>query len=160
MFEFFHWVETKLNNIERLVKKGQKITMTLPQLIQDAIALETAEGQKREELIVQLQAGRAQDQAAIAALTVELAAPDPDVASLKAKVAELEASALSANEIVAAIAGINNSPVSDAVVTEVISNPEIETPAIVEAAPPVADDVVPSPEVVAAALEAVAPELA
>jgi hypothetical protein len=160
MFDFFNWVVEKLDNIERLIKKGQKTVMALPQLIQDAIALETAEGLKREELISQLQASKVQDAATIAALSDQIAAGVTDAAALQATIAELQASALNADEIIAAIAGINNSPVSDAVVTEVITNPEIETPAIVEAAPPVADDVVQAPEVVAAALEAVAPELA
>jgi hypothetical protein len=160
MFDFFNWVVEKLDNIERLIKKGQKTVMALPQLIQDAIALETAEGLKREELISQLQDSKAQDAATIAALSDQIAAGVTDAAALQATIAELQASALNADEIIAAIAGINNSPVSDAVVTEVITNPEIETPAIVEAAPSVADDVVQAPEVVAAALEAVAPELA
>jgi seryl-tRNA synthetase len=73
---------------------------------------------------------------------------------LESKNQQLEASQVDVEEIASAIKNIHRSPVSDAVMETVINNPDIPTPQIVADAPEVAPEVVQSPEVVQAAIEA------
>ena len=128
--------------------------MSIPQKIQDAILNEIAEGKKLQEKNAELTALSAQQKQIIADLTSLLEAGTTEIGTLQAKVSELEELAGSVDAITAAIAEINPTPVSDAVVEEVTENPDIETPDVVETAPPVAPEVVQEPEVVQSALEA------
>jgi hypothetical protein len=141
-----------------------KENMALPGWFTDALAEESAQGQALQAQITRLTELRVADQATLAIQAEkinELTAMTAGMADLQARVTELsaqnetlQANAINREEAEAAIAAINPSPVGDAVVTEVIDNPDVETPDVVESAPEVAPEVVQSPEVVVAAAEA------
>jgi hypothetical protein len=131
-------VERVLGDILCVVKKLERYNMALPEIVESAIATEVAEGMKVVEANQALQAKVAELEALLAGT------PTPGVGQAIVDIKELADR----------IASINPTPVSDAIVTEVINNPEIETPAIVESAPEVAPEVIQEPAVVEAALEA------
>lgn len=133
--------------------------MAIPEVIRDAIRTEIEEGKKYLELIENLKALMAQKDALIAELQALLSGKESELESVKAqleaKIEELAQNAIDTAELVEAIAAINPTPVSDAVVEEVVENPEIPTPPIVEDAPPTDTGVVQDPEVVDSALDAI-----
>lgn len=123
--------------------------MALPQWFVDALVIESNEGKALQKQIADLQALQASDKA----LIEELKPLAESVPALLQKIAELEANFINREEAIAAISEINPSPVGDAAVTEVVENPEIPTPEIIEQAPDVAPEVVQDAEVVQAAAE-------
>jgi hypothetical protein len=164
MLNPWEWLENTLNEIRNLLYQIRKIlrsqggtVMSIPKLILDAIKNEEAEVaavlQEQSEKFATEKA--AQDQT-IADLKALLEATTIDGTAAAAKIAELEASQANMQDIADAIDGIHKSPVTDAVITEVINNPAIETPQVVVDAPAVAPEVVQDPAVVQAAVDAIA----
>jgi hypothetical protein len=131
---------TFLVGIFNRFNKQQEILMALPDIIKAAIATEIQEGNKLVELIA-TQKAKIDELTALLATRPEL---DTETQAI-VTIAEL-------NE---AIAAINPTPVSDEIVTEVIDNPEIPTPDVVETAPEVAPETVQTSDVVEAAVDAI-----
>ena len=113
--------------------------MALPEIIETAVATEIEEGMKLQSLNAELKQKLDELQA------LHDATPTPGVGEAIVNLKELQER----------IAAINPTPVSDAIVSEVVVNTEITTPEVVEAAPEVAPEVIQEPAVVEAALEAI-----
>lgn len=128
-----------ISSIEQKLKKLEVYNMALPDVIQAAVSVEIEEGLKLQATITSLNEE-------IAKLKeIQANTPTPGVGQ----------AIVSLEELATAIAAINPTPVSDAVVAEVVTNTEIETPAVVEAAPAVSTEVIQAPEVVDAAIDAI-----
>lgn len=123
----------------KLLQKLKGYNMALPDIIENAVKVEIEEGMK-------VQAAAAALQSELDALkAVHASTPTPGVGEI---IVNLE-------ELTTRIASINPTPVSDAIVSEVVSNEAIETPVEVQEAPPVAVDVIQSEPVVTEALDAI-----
>lgn len=123
----------------KLLQKLKGYNMALPEIIENAVKTEIEEGNKLQVEVGILGAQVAELKAIIART------PTPGVGEI---IVNLE-------ELTARISSINPTPVSDAIVAEVISNEAIETPVEVQEAPPVAVDVIQSEPVVTEALDAI-----
>jgi chromosome segregation ATPase len=135
--------ENKLESLE-------KIMSALADKIRALIAVETEEGKKLQDANIQLTASLASANEKIVALEA-LAASVPE---LSAQLEGLKADLAAADEAASEIANINPTPVSDGIVEEVIENPEIPTPPVVEEAPAPTPEVIPDVPVVEAAIDA------
>jgi hypothetical protein len=139
--------------------------MALPTWFTEALAAESAEFKIIANELASEKELRAADQAIIAQRDIKVAELEALVATmpqlqtkvdeLKALNAELEANAINRDEALAAIAGVNMSPVGSAAVEAVIAEGTVPTPEIVEEAPDVAPEVIPEAEVAIAAADAV-----
>lgn len=127
-------------------------------VIREAILREVEEGKKLVELINSLKASVNEKDAQLSELIEMVSDKDADLTELQedleAKVSELATKIADENELVTLISQINVSSVADSVIEEVVNNPEIETPVVVEEAPVPAVDTVPEPAVVEAAMDA------
>jgi chromosome segregation ATPase len=135
--------EDKLESLE-------KIMSALADKIKALVAVETQEGKKLQEANTALTASLASANEKIVALEA-LAATVPE---LSAQLEGLKADMAAADEAASTIASINPTPVSDGVVEEVIENPEIPTPPVVEEAPAPTPEVIPDVPVVESAIDA------
>ncbi|MGL5061426.1 MAG: hypothetical protein ACRC62_15745 [Microcoleus sp.] len=126
----------------------EKIMGILAEKIKQLVAVETAEGAVIKEESAKLKA-------ALEAANTKISALEAENPALKAEIAALKADLADADIAANAIADINPTPVSDGIVTEVVENPAIETPAIVEDAPAVAPEVIQEVPVVEAAVDAI-----
>lgn len=135
--------ENRLESLERIMS-------ILADKIRTLIAVETEEGKKLQEANTALAASLASANERILALEA-LAASVPE---LSAQLEGLKADLAAADEAASEIASINPTPVSDGVVEEVINNPDIPTPPVVEDAPTPEPDMIPDPVVVESAIAA------
>jgi len=135
----FDALECEISLIRLTLTKLERYSMTLPSVVETAIAAEIEEGLKLQSTITELKTKVAQLEQLLAET------PTPGVGEAIVNIQEL----------VDQIAAVNPTPVSDAIVSEVVSNPEIPTPAVVETAPEVAPEVIQEPAVVEAAVEAI-----
>lgn len=140
----------KLDLIDKRLENIEEIMSILADKIKSLVAVETAEGAvliaKVAELTAALEAanGRVAGLEAIAAT----------VPGLQAELDGLKADLAAADEAAAAISDINPTPVSDGIIDEVIENPEIPTPPVVEEAPAPEPEIIPETPVVDAAIDA------
>lgn len=132
------------------LRKLEGILMTLAEKIKALVAVETEEGKKLQEANAKLSTaltGANEKIAQLEAIAGTVPGLQEQIDGLKAELAEASIAA-------DAIAEINPTPVADGVVEEVIDNPDIETPPVVEEAPAPAPEVILPVEVVEAAIDA------
>jgi hypothetical protein len=140
----------KLNAIESRLVNTEETMGILAEKLKSLIAVETEEGAVLVAKVAELTA-------ALSSATATIAVLEPMAASVPAMQTELDslkADLAAADEAASAISEINPTPVADGIIDEVITNPEIPTPPVVEEAPAPAPDVIPETPVVEAAVDA------
>jgi hypothetical protein len=140
----------KLDLTDKRLENIEAIMSILADKIKALVAVETEEGAVLVAKVAELTA-------ALSSATATIAVLEPMAASVPAMQAELDslkADLASADEAAATIAGINPTPVADGVIDEVVENPEIVTPPVVEEAPTPTTETIPETPVVDAAIDA------
>lgn len=146
----------------------EEISNMTQQAILDAIREEREEGAKWVERVGELEISNnelktsnaelktlvADLQGMLGSANLNISDLQSKATELEAKVTQLEANQIDAASIIEAVKGIVPTPVSNAVIGEVITNPDIPTPEIVADAPEITPEMVPDAPVVEAALEA------
>jgi chromosome segregation ATPase len=150
IFDALNLLGRSQKRTENRLESLEKIMSALADKIRALIAVETEEGKKLQDANTALAASLASANEKIVALEA-LAATVPE---LSAQLEGLKADLAAADEAASEIASINPTPVSDGVIEEVINNPDIPTPPVVEDAPTPTPEVIPDPVVVEAAIDA------
>jgi predicted nuclease with TOPRIM domain len=143
-------IRAQLKQINDTLEKNEEIMSALAEKIKALIAVETAEGQALQDANTALAASLAAANEKIAALESAASA----IPELSAQIEALKADMALADEAANAIANINPTPVADGIIEEVVENPDVSTPPVVEEAPAPAPEAIPDVPVVEAAVDA------
>lgn len=146
----FDKIDLRFQSIQDQLIRSEKTMGFLADKIKTLTAVETAEGAVLIQANADLKAALEAAKGRIAELEL-LAATVP---GLQQQLTGLQSDLASAEEAADAIANINPTPVSDGVIEEVIENPEVPTPPVVEEAPIPTDETIPATPVVEAAIDA------